>query len=193
MREMAKTEIKQLEKIGVIVLPLVGVHEKVAMIDRKVLYSGSLNILSQRDSTELMHRFKGSNVAKQMATFLKLDKNIGPLGENNIKHCEVCTEPGSWYWTQKGRFGIWTFCLTGMHAPNKPPKTKEDRKIRKEAISKTRQTINLNASGVPICPVHNIATALKRGPFSEFYGCPQHKECDYAVSKAKVDKLLAKK
>lgn len=186
MRDVAKSELTQLEKIGVTVLPIIGMHEKVAIIDRKLIYVGSLNILSQRDSRELMHRFRGNNVANQLTNFLKIDKNIGPLGENNLKHCEVCTAPGSWYWTQKGRYGVWTFCLTGTHAPNKQPKTQEDRKKRKAAISKIRQTINLNADGIPVCPVCGTTCVLKRGPFSEFYGCREH---DYAVSKSKVDKL----
>ena len=190
MKDMAKTGLKQLEKIGVVVLPIAGVHEKVAVIDRKVLYEGSLNILSQRDSKEMMRRFKGKETAKQILTFLKFDKNVGSLGENNLLHCEVCTDPGSWYWTQKTRYGnVWTFCLTGIHSPNKPPKTKEDRQTRKKEITKTRQVINLNAEGIPICPIHGTATLLKRGPYGEFYGCSQHKECRYAVSKTKVDKL----
>lgn len=190
MQEMAKAELPQLEKIGVVVLPMKGLHEKVAIIDRAVTYEGSLNILSQNDSTELMRRFKGENTALQMSSFLKIDKNIGALGENNLKHCEVCTDVGAWYWTQKTRFGnMWTFCLTGIHSPNKPPKTQKDRATRQAQISKTRQIINLNSKGIPICPVHNIETVLRRGPFGEFYGCTQHRECRYAVNKAKVDKL----
>jgi hypothetical protein len=190
MKEMSKRELKEFERIGVVVLPIMGVHEKVALIDRKVLYDGSLNILSQRDSTELMHRFKGSNVAKQMAGFLRIDKNIGPLGENNLKRCEVCSETGSWYWTSKSVYGFWTHCLTGSHSAGKPPKTKEDRQQRLKKISSVRKTVTLNAKNIPVCPVHGIATVLKRGPFGELYGCPQHRECHFAVSKAKVDKMV---
>jgi superfamily I DNA and/or RNA helicase len=195
LREMSEKVIRSMEKMGITVLPIRGyTHEKVAVIDRKILYVGSLNILSQRESHEIMHRIGGKKglVAKQYMQFLKLDKNIGEIGQSKLKHCEVCTEPGSWYWTAKSRFGMWTFCLTGMHSPNKPPKPKRTKQDRVDERTKKRNVINLDANGIPICPVHGIKTVIKKGYWGEFYGCPKYKECDYAVPLKKVEKLRGK-
>lgn len=191
LKEMSEQVIRSMEKLGIVVLPIRGyTHEKVAIVDRKVLYVGSLNILSQRDSHEIMHRIDGKKglVAQQYMQFLKLDKNIGEMGQSKLKHCEVCEEPGAWYWTAKSRFGMWTFCLTGMHSPNKPPKPKRTKKEREAVRSEKRQVINLDSNGVPICPTHGIKTVLKKGYWGEFYGCPKYKECDYAVPLKKVEK-----
>lgn len=189
LKKMSEDVTRRMEDLGIVVLPIRGyTHQKVAIIDRKVLYVGSLNILSQRDSHEIMHRIDGKKglVAQQYLQFLKLDKNIGAIGQSKLKRCEVCEEPGSWYWTGKSRFGMWTFCLTGMHSPNKPPKPKRTKKEREAVRSEKRKIINLDASGIPICPVHGIKTQLKKGYWGEFYGCPKYKECDYAVPLKKV-------
>jgi hypothetical protein len=47
-------------------------HEKVVLIDEKILYHGSLNILSQRDSEESMLRVTNSRVVKDVYESLKL-------------------------------------------------------------------------------------------------------------------------
>lgn len=49
-------------------------HRKLAIIDRKILYEGSLNILSQTYSREIMRRIEGQELALQMFNFLKLSK-----------------------------------------------------------------------------------------------------------------------
>ena len=77
MQYYSEKEIERLSKLGVKVLPFVGkIHRKIAIIDRKILWEGSLNILSQNDSREIMRRFDGASSAQQMMTFLKLDKNF---------------------------------------------------------------------------------------------------------------------
>jgi phosphatidylserine/phosphatidylglycerophosphate/cardiolipin synthase-like enzyme len=51
-------------------------HRKLAIIDRKVLWEGSLNILSQQHSREIMRRIEGEYFATQMLNFLKLYRFI---------------------------------------------------------------------------------------------------------------------
>jgi len=76
MRKQAEEQIKILEGMGIKVLLFVGyIHRKLGIIDRKILWEGSLNILSHRDSHEIMRRLEGSETAKQIMIFLKLDKN----------------------------------------------------------------------------------------------------------------------
>ena len=180
MSYQARNEIQNFENMGITILPFIGhIHRKLAIIDRSILWEGSLNILSQRDSIEHMRRFEGKETAQQMMTFLKLDKNLGKIGENKLQRCEFCQEPGAWYWTDKSIYGgLWTFCLIGGHKLGMEPKPKEEitkikarvRKLRKAKKEKTKD-------GIPICPEHNLPMIAKNGPYGQFWGCPKYPAC----------------
>lgn len=70
----AKEAISMLRSIGVQVLFTGGHHRKIAVIDRQVLWEGSLNILSQNDSCEIMRRTRSKQLASEMVHFLGLEK-----------------------------------------------------------------------------------------------------------------------
>ncbi|HSX07746.1 MAG TPA: phospholipase D-like domain-containing protein [Candidatus Saccharimonadales bacterium] len=69
--------IEALQEIGVDVLITGGHHRKLAIIDRQVLYEGSLNILSQNDSCEVMRRIYSEQLVAQMVNFIGISKFIG--------------------------------------------------------------------------------------------------------------------
>lgn len=73
LRGQAEQAITALQEIGVRVLMTVGHHRKVAVVD-DVLWEGSLNILSQNDSCELMRRIQSLELSDQMLRFTKLDR-----------------------------------------------------------------------------------------------------------------------
>jgi phosphatidylserine/phosphatidylglycerophosphate/cardiolipin synthase-like enzyme len=73
----AEEEIQYFEKLGVQVLLCVGNHHrKLAMIDRSVLWEGSLNILSQIHSREIMRRINSIKMTQEMFGFLKFNRWI---------------------------------------------------------------------------------------------------------------------
>ena len=75
MEFQSEDEIRYCEQLGVQVLLCAGNdHRKLAILDRKVLWEGSLNILSQTHSREIMRRMEGEEIALQMFNFLKLSK-----------------------------------------------------------------------------------------------------------------------
>lgn len=75
MRHQATNEILYCKEIGVDIILLTGYHHrKIAIIDRAILWEGSLNILSFNSSKELMRRMKGKGIATQMFKFLKLSQ-----------------------------------------------------------------------------------------------------------------------
>ena len=69
--------ITRLLELGVEVLITGGHHRKLAIIDRQILYEGSLNILSQNDSCEVMRRIHSRQLAVQMIDFTGISKFIG--------------------------------------------------------------------------------------------------------------------
>jgi len=77
MEVQSEETITYFEKIGVQVLLSTGNHHrKLAILDRKVLWEGSLNILSQNRSWEIMRRIYSEKLSMQMFKFLKFEKVI---------------------------------------------------------------------------------------------------------------------
>ena len=75
MEIQSEDAITWCEAMGIQVLMCIGNHHrKLAILDRKVLWEGSLNILSQTWSREIMRRIEGQELALQMFNFLKLAK-----------------------------------------------------------------------------------------------------------------------
>lgn len=74
MIEQAKDAIAYFRGLSVkVVLCEGGHHRKLAMIDRRITWEGSLNILSQCRSREFMRRIESSRLAEELFKFLKLN------------------------------------------------------------------------------------------------------------------------
>lgn len=77
MKLQAAHEIRECEFLGVTVLFARGNHHrKLAILDRKILWEGSLNILSQCYSKEIMRRIDSKVVSLEMLEFLQLNRFI---------------------------------------------------------------------------------------------------------------------
>lgn len=75
MTKQAEVGIQYFENVGLQVLLVQdGHHRKLAMIDRKILWEGSLNILSQAKSQEFMRRIESKKLTEDLFKFLRLDK-----------------------------------------------------------------------------------------------------------------------
>lgn len=70
----SEAEIQRFEELGVQVLLCTGNHHrKLAILDREIVWEGSLNILSQTKSRETMRRIEGNQWAIEMFNFLSLE------------------------------------------------------------------------------------------------------------------------
>lgn len=76
MAAQSEIAVNTLLDIGVKVLFTGGHHRKLAIIDRQILWEGSLNILSQRNSCEIMRKINSSCMAEQMISHIKLRKYL---------------------------------------------------------------------------------------------------------------------
>ena len=75
--EQSEAEIRALETLGIQVFLCTGNHHrKLAILDRTILWEGSLNILSQIHSREIMRRLEGGGFAVDMYQFLHLGRYI---------------------------------------------------------------------------------------------------------------------
>lgn len=75
MAIQSEAEIQNFELIGVQTLICLGNHHrKLAIIDREVLWEGSLNILSQAYSREIMRRIENKGLAMETFEFLQFEK-----------------------------------------------------------------------------------------------------------------------
>lgn len=68
--------VAKLQRLGIQILYTGGHHRKLVIIDRKILYEGSLNVLSQNDSSEVMRRIESALLAWRMVRFIGLDKYL---------------------------------------------------------------------------------------------------------------------
>jgi len=76
-RDQATNEILKLSEMGVQLTLLHGYHHrKIAVLDRKVLWEGSLNILSQSKSLEFMRRLEEQREVKATIKFLNYSSII---------------------------------------------------------------------------------------------------------------------
>lgn len=72
----ATEAISKLQHMGIQVLYTGNHHRKLAILDRQILYEGSLNILSQSNSSEVMRRIESVPLSWQMVRFIGIDKSM---------------------------------------------------------------------------------------------------------------------
>lgn len=75
-RPQAENAITALQSMGVLVLYTGGHHRKLAILDRAILWEGSLNILSQNDSCEIMRRIPSVALAQQLVDFIQIQHHM---------------------------------------------------------------------------------------------------------------------
>lgn len=75
-RDDAHRAVARLQREGIQVLYTGGHHRKLIILDRNILYEGSLNALSQNSSSEIMRRIESVQLAWQMVRFIGIDKYL---------------------------------------------------------------------------------------------------------------------
>ena len=77
LAKQSTESIAKLLSLGIQVIYIKQLHRKLAIIDRNILYEGSLNILSQSNSKEIMRRIISTKLSWQIIRFNGLDEMIG--------------------------------------------------------------------------------------------------------------------
>lgn len=110
LSEHAEQVINQFENYGFKVIQRKGMHQKIALIDGKIAWEGSLNILSHKDTQEQMRRFEGENTVQEIARNLELDKVESGSSAGIL--CPRCLENGMEISLvqKQGRYGMFWGC-----------------------------------------------------------------------------------
>ena len=80
-----------LKNLGVIIYHKKGMHEKVILMDDKIVWNGSLNSLSFTGYTgEIMVRHYNTVIANQMVKVMNVENIFETMGKMNGNVCPVC-------------------------------------------------------------------------------------------------------
>jgi len=119
MISQSETVIKNLRNIGVKVIEEHGnkyrKHFKTAIIDNRILWDGSLNILSYKNTVEHMRRYEGTSAVEQVIKDLELhdDIAIGSITD------EICAKCGASMVVRRSKYGIFLGCSNYPHCDYK--------------------------------------------------------------------------
>lgn len=172
--------VRGLRDLGVAVDLRAHMHEKIAILDSRVLWHGSLNILSHCDTSESMLRLESAAACVQLARFLSApaghrDDGSPALGTAANPACPQCGGPSVW---NDGRHGIWFEC----EDPNCDGKVDARRRgARRNAGGTTgggRRGGGAAGATKP-CPEPGCGGTLRErnGRFGSFLGCSNYPRC----------------
>ncbi len=173
----------QVAAVGVRVISRKELHEKLAFIDGKVAWFGSLNILSQSRSTEQMLRFAQPGMVSYLmelsgalSIVAEEDKKaqqqarLKALAKALSRHmtapaCPVC---GGKTELRSGKYGPFFGCV-GFYTTQ----CKGLVRVPQKALELAIEDLGFE------CPLHGKTVVLKRGRNGVFLGCNRYPECKW--------------
>ena len=170
--------IQNIIKSSVVVDLRTSMHEKFAIIDKSILWHGSLNIFSHRDTSESMFRIPSQSICQQMAQFVSSSvrqeaggkKSDIDLTEKENPNCPDCSSSMIW---KNGRYGIYFECEQCGSKINSRRITHRHshRRTRKKDKNETK-----------ICPECGKSMKQRKGKYGLFLGCSGYPRCKYTES-----------
>jgi hypothetical protein len=155
--------IEQMRAIGAEVIERWRMHQKVAIIDRKIAWEGSLNILSHRDSGEQMRRLPFDKAVNELVRLCQVDESSGVDtrgAREPVRTVELCPECGKHEMVIRiSRYGAFLSC-PDRQCPGK-------RGVNKWARITTHT----------LCPETGHAMILRVGVRGPFLGCSDYPNC----------------
>jgi hypothetical protein len=161
-----KDLIENLISTGLKVDLRLRMHEKFAIIDRKLLWHGSLNIFSHRDTSESMFRIVSPQLCEQMMKFVSAENDDGTQSENPL--CPQCSIPMVW---KNGRYGVYFECEECGSKIDSRRSTRRHRRGEKKEGNETKSKT---------CPECGRPIKQRKGKYGWFLGCTGYsRHCDY--------------
>lgn len=147
--------------LGVVVDLRARMHEKLAIIDNEILWVGSLNIFSHRDTSEIMFRIPSRAACEEMARLVTSPAR----GGNRPREAEIdfaarenpeCPDCSSLMVWKNGRYGIYFECYGCGRTLN----------LRDQVTDR-------------VCPECGSTMIVRRGRHGRFLGCSNYPRCSH--------------
>jgi ssDNA-binding Zn-finger/Zn-ribbon topoisomerase 1 len=184
--------VTNLRALGIAVDLRARMHEKIAIIDGRILWHGSLNILSHRDTHESMLRLESPAACQQLGRFVSTP--AGPREEDAAPSlhapenpaCPKCGTPTVW---NDGRYGIYFECenpdCDGKVDPRRARRHRRSGTGHGSAGRQHRRGIQRETTdtGQP-CPQSGCGGRLveRTGRHGRFLGCTNYPRCRHTES-----------
>lgn len=167
--DVGRQALDALEGLGVVVDCRKRIHEKIVLIDNRIVWSGSLNPLSHTSRTdEFMSRAVNSDYAEKVAAFIS-KRPAGHTVEAGRSAVEAenprCPSCSSRTFYAEGPYGPFFSC-------------EDQRRCRWRASAASAfASADCPRDGGP-CPLCGHPTTLRYGRWGPFYGCTDYPNCD---------------
>lgn len=179
-----------LRDLGITVDLRARMHEKIAILDGRILWHGSLNILSHRDTHESMLRLESPAACQQLSRFMsaptgRREENATPsLDARENPACPNCSGPTVW---NDGRFGIYFECEDANCGGKvdarraRGPKRSGTDLNRTGGRGRKARTQRAATDTGQSCPQSGCDGRLaeRNGKFGRFLGCTNYPRCRY--------------
>jgi ssDNA-binding Zn-finger/Zn-ribbon topoisomerase 1 len=170
--------VGELRALGVTVDLRARMHEKIAILDGRVLWHGSLNILSHRDTHESMLRIESTAACEALGRFVstptgRKDQRADLHAPENPA-CPTCGGPTVW---NSGPYGIWFQCAKRDCVGKVDPKHRGHPSTHSQHGGRgVRAGTGVNARKCPE-PGCGGRLAERLGKHGRFLGCTRYPWC----------------
>ena len=186
--------VRALREFGVAVDLRARMHEKIAILDGRILWHGSLNVLSHRDTHESMLRLESPAACGQLARFVTTPvgrRDEAPsLEAPENPPCPACDRPTVW---NNDRYGIYFACedpdCDGKVDPRKRGRGRQgENEGRGRTVTRggrRRSGDSPTTAGRPCSQAGCDGRLVERnGRFGRFLGCTNYPRCRYTENVA---------
>jgi hypothetical protein len=181
---IGRNALDALESIGCVVDCRARIHEKIVLIDKEIVWHGSLNVLSHTHRTdESMTRVVNAGLAEVLAANLSkrrvsATKALKTVGDAENPRCEECNGRSVY---NDGKFGPFFYC------ENECGWSVNLKNMTKKGHTQSAGSPNgdLHKEG-PLCPLCSAKTKLRNGKNGSFYSCKTYPKCKGTVNIGKA-------
>jgi hypothetical protein len=169
--------IIKMKELGVIIDLRANIHQKAVLIDRNILWFGSLNPLSFSGRTnETMMRIPGEDIAVAFANSVSVSKSGGKenpkiLSIKENPDCPECSSDSVYHKSTRGPYFKCIECDYNFDFyQGTKPQAKQDKKSQEKA---------------PVCDKCGSKTVKRNGKYGQFWGCSSFPKCKNIIKMKK--------
>lgn len=171
-RDKGTEALDHLAGIGCSVDCRARIHEKVIIIDKEIVWHGSLNALSHGHRTdESMTRLVNGGFAQALAANMAKRRSSASKASDSVAEAENprCGDCGGRTYYDEGRYGPYFCCESKCGWTQNLEAAEGDRRL-----GSSREFPKMG----PECPVCKGPTRLRHGKFGPFYRCAKAPACE---------------